>query len=160
MSSRFDGLSLPQLVELLHGLAPPPPVSPFPETVGWRILAVWAAAVVILAAIHGLLRWRRDRYRREAIACLRRIEQRAAADPAAVEAVGALLKRTAITAYSRDRVAPLFGGAWADFLTQTSRDDAVVAAAATQLASVAYRPAADPETVFEAAQRWIRCHRD
>lgn len=159
MNERFEGLSLPELVELLHGPVVPPAVPMVPETIGWTIVAAWTVTVVVLAAIHGLLRWRRNRYRREAIAYLRRIEERAATDTAVVEEVGALLKRTAITAYSRERVAPLYGHAWAGFLQETARDDAVVAAAASQLASVAYRPVADPEGVLAAARRWIRCHR-
>jgi hypothetical protein len=160
MNERFEGLSLPQLAELLHGPVLPPAVSFVPETIGWQILGAWAVAIVTLVTTHALLRWRRNRYRREAIDCLRRLEERAATDPAAVQEVGALLKRTAMTAYSRERVAPLFGAAWAGFLVQTARDDAAVSAAAAQLASVAYRPATDPALVFTAAQRWIRRHRD
>ena len=160
MNDRFEGLSLPQLVELLNDIAVPPAVSQFPSTVGWRIAACWASAVVFLVVIQALLRWRRNRYRRDALACLRRIEERAGDDPAAIEEVGALIKRTAITAFSRERVAPLSGTAWADFLTQTSGDDVRVSAAAAQLSAVAYRSPEDPAAVLAAAQRWILCHRD
>ena len=160
MSERFEGLSLPELVELLHAPVEPSAISMFPETIGWRIVAAWVVAVATIIAGHALLRRRRNRYRREAIAALQRIEARAATDPGAVAEVGALLKRTAITAYSRERVAALYGDAWADFLMRSSGDDGAVTAAAAQLAAVAYRPPDDPAVVVGAAERWIRCHRD
>lgn len=158
MSGRFEGLSLPQLAEQLHELAVPPPVPWMPETDGWLILGAWILAVIAIIAVHALLKWRRNRYRREAEAALRCIEGRLSADPEALAAVGALLKRTAMTAYAREQVASLHGDAWAAFLQEKAPGDRRVHGAAPALARVAYQPAEDPAAMIEAARRWIRIH--
>ena len=158
MSGRFEGLSLPQLAEQLHELAVPPPVPGMPETVGWLILGAWILAVVAIVAVHALLKWRRNRYRREAEAALRCIEGRLAADPEALAAVGVLLKRTAMTAYAREEVASLHGDAWAAFLRETAPGDRRIRGAAPGLVRVAYRPVDDPTAMIDAARRWIRVH--
>jgi hypothetical protein len=158
VNGRFEGLSLPQLAELLHGLAEPPAVSMLPATAGWRIVALWALAVAFVAFGHGVLRWRRNRYRREAEAALDRIARQLPSDPDAIAAVGVVLKRTAMTAYARNEVASLHGSAWADFLCRRAPGDPVVAASATQLAVVSYQPVEDSAAIMEAARRWVRHH--
>ena len=158
MSGHFEGLSLPQLAARLHELVVPPPVPRLPETVGWLLLGAWALAVAVIVTAHVLLRWRRNRYRREAQAALARIEQQVEADPQALAAVGALLKRTAMTAYTREQVASLHGDAWAAFLQEKAPGDRRVHGAAPALARVAYQPAEDPAAMIEAARRWIRIH--
>ncbi|MHA7815613.1 MAG: DUF4381 domain-containing protein [Pseudohaliea sp.] len=158
MNGRFEGLSLPQLTERLHDVVMPAPVSMAPETVGWLILGGWALAVVAVLTTHALLRWRRNRYRREAEAALARIERQLEADPDALAAVGTLLKRTAMTAYAREQVASLHGDAWAAFLRQTAPGDRRVSDAAEVVAVVAYRRVDDPAAVIAAARRWIRVH--
>lgn len=158
MSGRFEGLSLPQLVEQLHDIVVPAPVARVPETAGWLLLGGWLAAVAVIMAAHALRRWGRNRYRREAEAALARIERRVAADPDALAAVGTLLKRTAMTAYAREQVASLHGDAWAAFLRETAPGDSHVHRAAAGLARLAYQPVDDPAAMIAAARRWIRVH--
>ena len=158
MSGRFEGLRLSQLAEQLHELAVPAPVAWTPDTVGWLILGAWALGVVAIVAAHALLSWRRNRYRREAEAALGRIEAQLAVDPAALAAVGTLLKRTAMTAYTREQVASLHGDAWAALLRETAPGDSHVHRAAPGLARVAYQPVDDPAAMIAAARRWIRVH--
>jgi len=158
VSGRFEGLSLPQLAQQLHDIVLPAPVALVPETVGWLILAGWVLAVAAIVAAHALLRWHRNRYRREAEAALARIEGRLEADPGALAAVGTLLKRTAMTAYAREQVASLHGGAWAAFLREKVPGDSLVSDAAPGLARVAYQRVDDPAAIIEAARRWIRYH--
>lgn len=158
MSGRFEGLSLPQLVERLQDIFLPAPVALVPETVGWLILGGWGLAVAVIAAAHALLRWHRNRYRREAEAALALIEGQLEADPDALAAVGTLLKRTAMTAYAREQVASLHGSAWAAFLREKVPGDSRVSVAAPGLARVAYQPVDNPAAIIEAARRWIRHH--
>jgi hypothetical protein len=158
VSGRFEGLSLPQLAEQLHEPVLPDPVALVPETVGWLILAGWVLAVAAIVAGHALLKWHRNRYRREAQAALSRIESQLEADPDALAAVGALLKRTAMTAYAREQVASLHGAAWAAFLGEKVPGDSRVSEAAPGLARVAYQQVDDPAVIIEAARRWIRYH--
>jgi hypothetical protein len=158
--NRYDGLNLPQLMELMHGLVVPEPVPWLPSTPGWWVLAGWLVAVALLGAGRLALRRRRNRYRREAAAELDTIEAQADGDPAAAAAqISILLKRTALAAYSRDRVAALHGAAWARFLEESADGDPVVAAAAERFASAAYRPDADGRELVAPARRWIRVHR-
>jgi len=158
VSGHFEGLGLTQLAERLHDLVLPAPVALVPETVGWVIVAGWVVAVAVIVSAHALLKWHRNRYRREAEAALVRIESRLAKEPDALAAVGALLKRTAMTAYGRERVASLHGDAWEAFLREKVPADRRGSVAAAGLARVAYQRVDDPAAVVAAARCWIRCH--
>lgn len=152
--SEFEGLSLPELLDRMDPLVIPEPVSWLPATSGWWILACWLAGLFLVVAWHVMSRWRKNRYRREALAAL----DAGSGAPAAVD-IARVLKRAALAAYPRERVASLSGSAWAAFLRETSGDDSVVAEAAEQLARAAYQPDVDPAALVEPARRWIRCHR-
>jgi hypothetical protein len=157
---RFEGLNLPQLLDLMHGLVVPEPVPLLPVTSGWWIVAAWALAVVLLALGQVVRHRRRNRYRREAITALDTIAAGAHENPSAAAAeIAALVKRTALAAYPRERVANLYGREWADFLRATSGNDPVVSEAANRLAESPYRPDASGEHLAAPARRWIRLHR-
>jgi hypothetical protein len=157
---RYEGLNLPQLMELMHGLALPAPVSWMPATPGWWVLLGWLTAVCLIAVRQWLLWRRRNRYRRDAEAELATIAAQAEANPAAAAAkIAALVKRTALVAYERTSVASLYGADWARFIRASVNDDPLVAAAADELASAAYRSDADGRKLVAAARRWIRFHR-
>jgi hypothetical protein len=156
--SEFEGLNLPQLMELMHDLARPEPVTWFPQTVGWWVVLGWLLALGLLAASHAYLRWKRNRYRREALRLLDIIEASGDATTAGSE-IATTLKRAALVAYPRRDIASLHGAAWSDFLSTSSDNDATVESAATDLASAAYRPDVDGRLLIEAARRWIEVHR-
>jgi hypothetical protein len=158
--SQYEGLNLPQLLELMHGLREPDPVSWVPETPGWWILLAWILAVVILCVRQVVLRRRANRYRRRAEKALGEISASAAADPAAAAiSISTLLKHTALIAYPRAEVASLHGDAWSSFLCESSNNDPSVVRAAGLFAQAAYRPDADGNELVAPARRWIRVHR-
>jgi hypothetical protein len=158
--NRYEGLNLPQLVELLHGPEMPEPVSWMPQTPGWWVLLGWLIAVSALGFIALVRHRRRNRYRREAEAVLGDIRSSADEDgQAAAAEIASLLKRTALVAYPRSRVASLYGRDWAQFLVESTDGDALVTAAAEGLARAAYGADADCRELIPAAQRWIRTHR-
>ena len=102
---------------------------------------------------------RRNRYRREALRTLAVIESQADHRPGKVASqIAALLKRTALAAYPRRRIAKLHGADWARFLCQSANDDAQIVAAANDLAMAAYRPNIDGAALCEPARRWIQRH--
>jgi len=160
VSEKYEGLNLPQLLDLMHGIVVPEPVPWTPQTDGWWVLLAWFVAVVLLCAIKYVDHRRRNRYRRQALAELGRIEALTDADPAgSAAAVAMLVKRTALAVWPRDRVAALYGAQWADFLAESARHDRRVAEGASLIARAAYDPNADAAELITPARRWIKVHR-
>ena len=158
--SKYDGLNLPQLLELMHGLVMPEPVEWLPQTPGWWIVLGWILAVLLLLAWQFARRRQRNRYRRDALAELSSIAARTELGPAeSAQHIAALLKRTALAAYPRDDVAALYGADWARFIKESAGNDPYIADAADKLAAAAYRPDADGSALARPARRWIRLHR-
>jgi hypothetical protein len=158
--TRFEGLNLPQLFELLHDLVRPEPIAWTPQTIGWLLVLVWAVTVCGLLIWNRIQHWRRNRYRREALAELREISAREKLDQQAMaNAIATLLKRTALAAYERDQVAHLYGKDWAEFLRRSSRNDGLVGCNADALGSAAYSNAANGHDLLAPAKRWIQVHR-
>ncbi|NRH28361.1 DUF4381 domain-containing protein [Pseudomonas sp. MS19] len=100
-----------------------PPFSYFPQTWGWVALLI----IVLLALIvWGWLRWRqwkRDRYRREALAQLSQIELALTQEHRRLQAlrqVPVLLKRVALSIPGSPAVASLGGDQWQAFLQRSS----------------------------------------
>jgi LPXTG-motif cell wall-anchored protein len=155
--SEFDGLNLPQLLDRMHDLAVPEPVSWLPQTDGWWILLIW---LVLLAGIGiaGLVGWRRrNRYRREALSELASIVE--FGGPGGAAAVAELIKRTALTVFPRTEVAALYGEKWSAFLVRTGGNDEEINAVASHIARASYAPDVEVEEIIRGAERWIRRHR-
>ncbi len=158
--SQYDGLNLPELLALMHGLVTPAPVAWLPLTLGWWIAAAWLLVVMVIVGWALLKRRCQNRYRRDALAELRTIESETDLGPAeSAQRIAALLKRTALVAYPRAQVAALFGHAWAEFLRESAPGDKQVAGAADKLAAAAYKPDADGSELSRPARRWIQVHR-
>ena len=157
-------------LEKLTDVVAPPPVSFVPQTWGWAALA----AIVLALAVWGLVRWRRhretNRYRREALAELARIERTITEgrDPTeSLAAIPLLLKRVALAAWPRSRVASLAQTHWVDFLGATEGESTLPAALAKLLNDIEYRSARelaaistdDARACVEVARHWIEAHR-
>jgi hypothetical protein len=109
------------MIEGLHEILIPEPVSFLPQTIGWLIVAI---LLLSLAAWIGY-RWRRyrqaNRYRSLALLRISQIEAELAG-PARVSALASiprLVKRVALEAYPREEVASLSGNAWLEFLDES-----------------------------------------
>ena len=155
--TRYDGLNLPQLLDLMYDVVRPEPSAWLPQTIGWWILVVWLLTAGSLFAWHAHRSWRRNRYRREALVALDWIEAQSSPDGAAQVAV--LLKRTALAVYPRDTVAHLYGAEWSRFLSESAAHDPLVDAGVNAMAEAAYRKDADVGELVEPARRWIKVHR-
>ena len=160
MADRYEGLNLPQLLDLMHGNVEPEPVSLLPATDAWLVLAGWAVAVLAIGLAAWRRRWQRNRYRREALRMLAGIEADTRLDASTSAAqIAELLKRTALAAYPRDTVASLYGRTWSEFLVESANHDRRVAEKADDLAAAAYSPGQSGPDLLPAARRWIRLHR-
>ena len=157
-------------LERLHESPLPDPVSWMPQTVGWYVVLGLVVLAACRLAYCGLRRHWRNRYRRSALTELDLIEhdlQRPDRRNAALAALPALLKRTALSAYPRAEVASLAGDAWLSFLDHTMGATAFADGEGRVLCELAYAPglrlAQVPEEsirgVLRLARRWISDHK-
>lgn len=148
----------------LHPLRQPEPISWWPPAPGWWLLAavLIAAALFLARGVTG--RRRRQRYRREALAELARLRESDllhSQPGSAVTAINATLKRAAITAAGRERIAALHGAAWVDFLNGLLQEGE--AGFEAGWFEAAYRPGdakqVPVDQVLDRAEHWLRRHR-
>lgn len=150
----MTGDEIPQidnLIDLMGRLVEPPvpdPVSLAPQTAGWWVLGAMLAAALAAALWRAHRRWKANAYRRAALT-----ELAATDDPAQIAAI---LRRTALAAYPRARVAGKAGADWLAFLDTTGgfpADAGAVLNRAPYAATTGHDSALKP-----AAERWIRHH--
>ncbi|MGQ7245794.1 DUF4381 domain-containing protein [Halomonas sp. V046] len=112
-----DDASLPPatLAQLLDQMSPAPTpadIAWLPQTWGWALLGLALLLLAMWLGLRARRRYRARAYRRQALAevnaCLR--------NGAGVTALAEILRRTALVAYPRHRVASLHGDAWRHFL--------------------------------------------
>ena len=155
--------SIDQLRELAPGS---PPFSYWPQTWAWLVLVV--LLLVLLGAWAALRwrRWRRDQYRREALARLDALaalqgEQRLAG----LRELPELLKRVALSMPDAPPVASLAGAQWQAFLDHHARQP-LPAGFSNTLHVLAYAPdatlraldAQQANVLFSASRSWIEGH--
>ncbi|AXI56285.1 DUF4381 domain-containing protein [Sulfitobacter sp. JL08] len=152
MSEDLSKLGLTELYDQLIPITTPPQVPLTPQTAGWLILAAVITAAGIVAIALWRRRYRANAYRRAALAAL----QDAGDNPAMIAHI---LRRTAIAAYPRDRVAGLIGDDWLGFLDATCPDIKLSRTDAGQTLLNAPYTATAPDTDLAAsARRWIKSH--
>ena len=145
-------------------LSVPSEVSLTPQTPAWYLLGVVLMAAMVLAMIRAVQRYRRDAYRRAALAELARRRDAAAGGErsAALAQLPELLKRCALAAYCRERVAGLSGARWHAFLDRTAPgalgDDAKSALSSLVLEGAGELPREAERDLFEGIERWLRRH--
>lgn len=140
-------------LEQLHDFYQPPPPSWRPQTVGPYVSLSILAILLIAFAAFFWHRWRRNRYRREAIRELAHTD---------VRHISELLKRTALSAWPRTQVAALTGTAWLTFLNTSVKQASFDNAVADQLETMAFSTVApsheDELAIRSAASLWIKHH--
>jgi len=102
----------------LGALYEPPPLSFSFEPVGWSILTSILILGILILAVVLIRNYIKNRYRREALQALDSIAQQESAS----NQISVLLKQVAIRAYGRERVGPLYGREWLQFLDSTGKD--------------------------------------
>ena len=148
----------------LADLALPLPVSFWPPAAGIWIAAAAALVALVLFGWRALQRYRADAYLRAAAAELDALAAGPKGDRSGIaEAVSAILKRAAIVAYGRERVASLTGVAWAGFIAETAPPGVETATIAAGLAKALdtrqATEAAESEPLVREAKSWLRCQR-
>lgn len=155
----------PASLDNLHDIIVPDSAPWWPPAPGWLwVLGIVSVAVVVVL-VRRFIHYQANRYRREALHALGRLHWKDAEGlerARALAEMSALLKRTAITAFSRERVASLTGAAWYAFLDRTA-DTYFNEGLGTELDAALYGSAC-PEAprireLEGQVRRWIRKHR-
>jgi len=138
----------------LHDFYQPPPPAWTPQTIGWYALFAIIGLLMIWVTIHFIRQWLRNRYRREAL------RELATASP---NEFSTLLKRVALAAWPRTKVASLSGEAWLNFLSDASKDAAFQQAPGNRIEEIALRTttlsAEEAKVLRQITANWIRRHR-
>jgi hypothetical protein len=156
-------------LEKLNDIVLPEPVSWLPQTWGWLVLALILFALIVWALWRRHRRYVADRYRREALTELSRLEASlgAAKERAqAITGIAELLKRVALKAWPRAATASLSGSAWLSFLKQHDGGELAAGPASQYLDDLEYHSDValagteenDARQFADAARRWIERH--
>jgi hypothetical protein len=141
-------------LDKLHDFYQPPAPAWTPQTAGWYVLFVMVGVLVIWMAVHQVMGWFANRYRR---AALRELDLLPATE------FSALLKRTALAVWPRERVASLSGAEWLKFLNEAAGDEGFHSPPADRIEEIALQAATlsneDEHTLRERVATWIRRHR-
>lgn len=157
--SRYEGLNLPDLLDLLEPIVYSEPVSLLPQTIGWVVLLLWLLGMSVIGLVSWRRRWRANAYRRQASAEIVAVREADHSADIAAAAIASIVKRAALAAFPREEVAHLAGSDWQAFLERSCQQDPIVVAGAPLLARAAYLRDPDPEAIAEPALRWIEKHR-
>ena len=152
MNEDLTGRNLVELIDLLEPAPEPAPISMMPATSGW----IWLG-LLLIAAITLLVRWllarrRANAYRRAAL------QELSSAGFDAV-AIAAIIRRTALAAYPRDRVAHLHGEAWLRFLDESCGGRGFSNGSGRAIVSAPYTATNSDAGLVDVARDWIRRHR-
>ena len=152
MSVDVQGKSLVDLLDMLEPAPAPEPISMMPQTWGWLVVVV-ALALLVGFGVAALVRHRKmNAYRRAALMELSGAEN----NP---EKIASILRRTALAAYPRRKIAALSGQNWIDFLLETSDKINFSETNRRSLLQAPYQDTpADPD-LAKLAQDWIRSHK-
>jgi hypothetical protein len=142
----------------------PPPVSLWPQTWMSRIAIVVLVAAAIAALLWFIHHRRVNRYRREALSELDRIERTFAghAPQELTAELSVLVRRTALAVFPREQIVPLSGPAWLAFLDNTCSKPEFSQGIGRFLVSTPYDGIAPTDrqlsSLLDLTRRWIRVH--
>lgn len=141
-------------LDKLHDFYQPPPPSWTPQTIGWSVVFAMVGLAVLWVMIRSIRKWLADRYRREALRELALLQP---------DQFSALLKRTALAVWPREKVASLSGKAWLQFLSESAKNDSFHQQPGNRIEEIALRSETlssdDAQALKKLTAEWIRSHR-
>lgn len=141
----------------------PPEVNLWPQTWESRI-AIVALLAVVIAVVWRQVRYRRvNRYRREALAELNAMRQVGSSRrEELLTRLTLLVRRTALAAFPREKVASLAGPPWLSFLDRSYGGQEFSQGVGRLLVSGPYQPIepddAELQSLAGLVRRWIKVH--
>lgn len=151
--------SVAQLAKELNlGPLQEPAAVPFTfETIGWPILVVVVFIMVLLIAFWQIRKYIHNKYRRAALAELQKIESA----QKGLSHSFVILKHTAITAYTREKVGNLSGKPWLQFLEESGKNVEFVILE-KDIENLIYKGIAPEDEIAQKillnSKKWIRTH--
>lgn len=141
-------------LDKLHDFYQPAPPAWTPQTIGWYVVFAILGLLLLWLIVRSIRKWLANAYRREAL------RELAVLPP---EQFTTLLKRTALAAWPREKVASLSGEEWLEFLNKTAEADNFRHLPGNQIEEIALRQAAlsgdDERALRRITAEWIRRHR-
>lgn len=158
----------PYSLDNLHDIVEPAAISWWPPATGFWILLALLLVWMIATGLRVWMRYRRNGYRREALALLKQIEPEllhSQTRGSALAEVAVLLKRTALSAYPREGVAELSGEEWLAFLDRSGNMHDFSQGAAAIIGNISWQPQAGAnlsdqnlKELINTVQHWINHH--
>ncbi|CBL46627.1 Conserved hypothetical protein [gamma proteobacterium HdN1] len=149
----------PQTITLeLRDIHLPESISWWPPAPGWWSLMV-LVSLLLGVLVWQLLRYRRQRFRREALHLLTNIsQQNELSDEQRLDAISALLKRVAITAHGRNESAGKTGNAWLQYLDETGATQGFTQGPGRALGNSRFEPhvTVDQQALLALCRDWIQ----
>jgi hypothetical protein len=159
----------PTSLDLLNDIVVPPPAPWWPPAPAWYWVLGFLVGILLVFLLRGFVRWQRNRYRREALVELSRLEPslgQLTTRYVAVREMAEVLKRAALSTLPREQVAGLVGSAWFDLLDRMGRTTDFSRGSGTLLELAAYdmRSAdaldeSQTRELLSTVRRWIVDHR-
>jgi len=162
---------VPQSISLenLHDIVTPALPSWFPLAPGWYAVALALVFIGGWFATARYIHWRRNTYRRQALADLARISQSlkdSATYATYLPQLPQLVKRAAIAAYGRRTVAAFHGEPWLTFLNKKVNREIFNGEAGQLLLACSWQPAArlaafspaEIKTLQKVVRKWLINH--
>ena len=153
----------------LRDIVAPAPVGLWPPAPFVWVLLVTAGGGLAFLIWRGVLRWRAEAYRREGLERLTQIEgqlDNRGSELTVLNELSVLLKRVALAAFPRKKVASLYGESWLKFLESTCQGCIFMTGPGHLLADVTV---AAPDTIqmnsddgtqlVNLTRKWIKGHR-
>ncbi len=151
MSEHLEGLNLVELLDALEPIPEPAAIPLTPQTAGWLWLGAALIAVAVVLIIRHIKTRRANAYRRAALKELSETQDDAAR-------IALLLRRTALAAYPRARVAGLIGSDWLAFLDQSFDGTGFRDGPGQLLATAPYQGSTKDPALTSLARQWIETH--
>lgn len=153
----------PYSLNALEDIMVPDPVGLFPFAPFWWFASAIAAVWIVYGLFTGWIHYRRNAYRRQGVKLIHELHD-AASFETGLREVNEILKRVAIAAFSRERVASLWGSDWIDFLKASMDGFPFNRVSAEALAKISFTSLPDQfgrdeyAATLEAATAWILQH--
>ncbi len=158
----------PASLQNLNDIVLPVPVAWWPLAIGWYFLSGLVLIVLAWLVYRLLQRWVNNRYRRAALRQLQLLAERIQSTQerdANLGQIPILLKRAALCAYPRRRVAFLTGKDWVDFLNSRVKNPLFTQSTAGTLTKISYATgesrAVDAQAataLINASRQWLNQH--